>query len=220
MGLQSSLIRMLEARRQRARLRRSGALGDFHRAGGGALLLDVPVTSDDVVIDAGGFEGDWTAAMLVRYGCHVEVFEPVPQFAARCAERFGRNARVRVRREALGGSTRTTRFAIDALASSEFARGASVEAEVVDVAVLVDELAARFGDVGCLKLNVEGGEYETLERLLGSGAISRCRSILVQHHAQPEGWRERLAATDAGLRSTHERAWGFPMVWEKWVRRG
>ena len=68
MGLHTSIIRMLEARRQRARLRRKGALGDFHRAGGAALLDDVPVSSDDVVIDAGGFEGDWTAAMLVRSG--------------------------------------------------------------------------------------------------------------------------------------------------------
>jgi hypothetical protein len=57
-----------------------------------------------------------------------------------------------------------------------------------------------------------------LERLIGSGAVAQCRSILVQHHRQPEDWQERLAAIDAKLRLTHAMTWGFPMTWEKWLR--
>ena len=221
MGLHTSIIRMLEARRQRARLRRKGALGDFHRAGGAALLDDVPVSSDDVVVDAGGFEGDWTAAMLVRSGCSSVIFEPVPSFANACRARFARNGRVTVHQAALGGTERTARFAVDSLASSEHRAGgpSALDASVVDARDVVVRLADRHRDVACLKLNIEGGEYEVLERLLEDGSVLRCRSILVQFHAQPEGWQRRMADIQARLALSHEPTWRFPMVWELWRRR-
>jgi FkbM family methyltransferase len=221
MGLHTTLIHMLQARQDRARLARKGPIGDFYRAGGNDLLGALPVTTDDVVIDAGGFEGDWAAAMLERFGCRVELFEPIPSFAEACRMRFAKNGRVRVHEAALGGSERTARFAIDSVASSEFTeRGpGSVEARVVDIAGVTDRLLAAHRDVACLKLNIEGGEYEVLERLAGRGALARCRSVLVQFHAQPNGWDERLRRARIELAKAHRCAWQFPMVWELWETR-
>jgi FkbM family methyltransferase len=221
MGLHTTLIRMLQARQDRARLARKGPIGDFYRAGGNDLLGALPVTTDDVVIDAGGFEGDWAATMLERFGCRVELFEPIPSFAEACRTRFAKNGRVRVHEAALGGSERTARFAIDSVASSEFTgRGpGSVEARVVDIAGVTDQLHAAHRDVACLKLNIEGGEYEVLERLAGCGALARCRSVLVQFHAQPNGWDERLCRARIELAKAHRCAWQFPMVWELWETR-
>lgn len=221
MGIHTSLIRLLQTRQSQARLRRRGAIGDFYRAGGDALLHDLPLAADDIVVDAGGYLGDWTAAIMVRYGCRSELFEPIPEFIDRCNERFGANTRIAVRAEALGGSTRTARFSIDSVASSEFrgTDGSAITAAVTDIHGVVEELAARHGDVGCLKLNIEGGEYEALERLLDTGSIARCRSVLVQFHAQPEGWQARLDRIARGLEATHAPAWRYPMIWEKWIRR-
>ena len=81
MGIHTTLIRFLQDRQARARLRRPGPLCDFHRAGGDRLLHEIPATSEDVVLDAGGYLGDWTAAIPVRYGCRCEILEPVPEFA-------------------------------------------------------------------------------------------------------------------------------------------
>lgn len=220
MGLHSTLIRLLQARQDRARLARKGPIGDFYRAGGNELLHALPVTTDDVVIDAGGFEGDWAAAMLVRFGCRVELFEPIPAFAEACRRRFARNDRVAVHEAALGASARTARFAIDSVASSEHTgrRGGTIKARVVDVADVVDRVRASNGEVACLKLNIEGGEYEVLEQLAGCGALASCRSVLVQFHAQPEGWEERFRQAQAELGIVHRCAWRFPMVWELWER--
>ena len=220
MGLHTTLIRMLQAGQDRARLARKGPIGDFYRAGGNDLLHVLPVTTDDVVIDAGGFEGDWAAAMLVKFGCRVELFEPIPAFAHACRTRFASNRRVEVHEAALGGSERIAHFAIDSVASSEFKEqgGGTVEARVLDVADVVDRVRAAHRDVACLKLNIEGGEYEVLERLAGCGALASCRSILVQFHAQPEGWEDRLHRARSELGIAHRCAWRFPMVWELWER--
>jgi len=194
--------------------------GDFYRNGGNELLYDVPVSTGSLVIDAGGYEGEWTATMIARYGCRSEVFEPVPSYADHCKRLFGRNTLVRVHAAALGGSSRMTKFSFAANGTSEFRTTEDsdiVEAPVVDVSLIFEQLGEE--TVACLKLNIEGGEYEVLERLLDTNQIIRCKSLLIQFHHQPEGWEQRRKDIEARLQGTHARKWCYPMVWEKWVRQ-
>src|SRR5690348_16321500 len=52
------------------------------------LLYDFPLGPDARAIDVGGYQGDWAAEMLMRFGCRVDAFEPVPQFADQMRRRF------------------------------------------------------------------------------------------------------------------------------------
>ena len=159
-------------------------------------------------------------------GCRSALFEPVPAFAEHCRARYRHNARVRVHQAALGGSNRTTHFSLADHGTSKI-RGPKAfegfEACVHDIADLLSTLDAEqciqpgAGAVGILKLNIEGGEYEVLERLLETGDIKRLRCLLIQFHRQPEGWERRYEQIVNGLRSTHDRIWSFPMVWERWL---
>jgi len=220
MSLGQRIVNAIEARRDRKRKSAPGPHGDFYRHGGNELLYDVPVTTGSLVIDAGGYEGEWTATMIARYGCRSEVFEPVPSYADHCKRLFGRNTLVRVHAAALGGSSRMTKFSFAANGTSEFRNTEDsnfIEASVVDVSQVFDQLGDE--PVACLKLNIEGGEYEVLERLLDTNQISCCKSLLIQFHHQPEGWEQRLKDIEARLQATHAREWSYPIVWEKWVRR-
>lgn len=220
MSLGERIVNAIEKHRDRKRKSSPWPHGDFYRNGGNELLYDVPVTTGSLVIDAGGYEGEWTATMIARYGCRSEVFEPFPSYSDLCRRLFARNALVRVHASALGGSTRITKFLFAANGTSEFItkQGADVvEAQVVDVAQFFDQLGDE--SVACLKLNIEGGEYEVLERLLATNQITRCKSLLIQFHPQPAGWEKRLKDIEARLQTTHAREWCYPMVWEKWVRR-
>lgn len=225
-GLGSRIIAAIQQRAEHKRLNAEGPIGDFYRAGGNRLLYDnLPLSQDDLVIDAGGYEGEWTAGMLTRYGCRSELFEPVPAFAEQCRERYQHNARVRVHQAALGASNRTTQFSLAADGTSEFRGSASTdgfEARVQAVSDLLStldgeqRLQSGAGAVGVLKLNIEGGEYDVLESLLETGDIARMRCLLIQFHRQPAGWERRYEQIVEGFGSTHQRIWGFPMVWEKW----
>lgn len=220
MSLGQRIIELIEARRVRKQRDAAGPLGDFFRAGGNDLLCVLPVKTGDLVIDAGGYEGQWTSQMLARYGCRSEIFEPLPRYADHCSQLFRSNGLVNVHHAALGGSDRTTRFSLAADGSSEFQIGTKdsyVVADVVDVARFVDELEGT--PVACLKLNIEGGEYEVLERLLESRRIALCTSLLIQFHNRPDDWERRLPIIRAGLEKTHLCEWSHQLVWEKWVRR-
>ena len=228
-GLGSRIVTAIQQRAERKRLNALGPIGDFYRAGGNRLLYDdLPLGQDDWVIDAGGYEGEWTTGMLTRYGCHSELFEPVPAFAEQCRTLYQHNTRVCVHPMALGGSNRSTRFSLADNGTSEF-RGSpdpdGFEADVRDIADLLsilieeDRIQSSAGSIGVLKLNIEGGEYEVLERLLETGDIVCFRCLLIQFHRQPEGWEERYGNIRNGLTQTHECDWCYSMVWEKWSLR-
>lgn len=221
MSIGERIIKAIEARRDRRRRGSPGAYGDFYSAGGDALLYDVHVNTGSLVIDAGGYEGSWTAKMLATYGCRSMVFEPFPLYAEKCKSLYAKNDMVEVRATALGGTGRTASFSFGADGTSEYLDGdlaAVAEVQVEDVVTVFESLSDQ--TVSCLKLNIEGGEYEVLERLLAANKVSVCQSLLIQFHAQPEGWESRMHSIKQRLESTHECEWCYPMIWEKWVIKG
>lgn len=220
MSLGVRVIAAIERRRLRKRKQLPGPLGEFYRNSGEKLLYELPITTSDLVVDAGGFAGEWTSKMLIRYGCRSEIFEPIPAYSESLQRLFRENAMVQVHAAALGGSARTTSFSIASDSSSEFLSNGvsdSIEVEVKDIFSFIESLNEEY--IACLKLNIEGGEYEVLERLIDMNQTSRFKSFLIQFHKQPEGWEERYNKITLRLRETHNLEWCYPMVWEKWVRR-
>lgn len=40
-------------------------------------------------------------------------------------------------------------------------------------------------DIGLMKINIEGGEYELLERMIELGIINKVKDIQIQFHCHP-----------------------------------
>lgn len=220
MSLGQQIIDTIKNRQDRKRKEQTGAEGQFWRDGGNNLLYDLPVTTSSLVIDAGGYEGEWSAEMISRYGCSSQIFEPAPEFFKHCQTRFERNKLVRVHQAALGGSDRKTTFSLLDNGTSAYRGGKvdqSFEADVIDISRIFAEVKTR---IACLKLNIEGGEYEVLDRLLETNNIARCDSLLIQFHRQPQGYASRYESIEKCLRQTHTRVWSYEMVWEKWIQKG
>lgn len=219
MSLGQKIIDVIERRRDRQRKSQPGAVGQFWCDGGNTLLYDLPVTTGSLVIDAGGYEGEWSAGMISRYGCRSKVFEPVPEFFEHCQTYFKNNTLVQIHKAALGGSDRKTTFNLLDDGTSEY-RGDNnaqhIESDVIDIARIFAEAGTRFA---CFKLNIEGGEYEVLERMLETNNVALCDSLLIQFHRQPEGHEARYKNIVAALHKTHNQSWCYEMVWEKWVRK-
>lgn len=218
MGVGERITNAIEAYRDWRRKHAGGAYGAYYRDGGNSLLYDVPVETDSLVLDAGGYEGEWTANMIARYGCRSEVFEPVPAYAERCRRLFSRNTMVNVHEAALGNASRMATFHLSENGTSEYGGtnvAGVVEVPVVDVLEVFNRIPDEF--ISCVKLNIEGGEYDVLERLLDTGLIKRCGSLLIQFHPQPAGWETRLRNIEAKLMATHVREWCYPLLWEKWI---
>ena len=186
----------------------------------GDRTLRVRYDLDDgtVVWDVGGYEGDWAAEIAARYQSRIEIFEPVPAYAERIRKRFERNPRVTVHQVGLGGRARNETIGLHSDESSVFAtHGETATIEIADVA---DQLAdSGVAEIALLKLNVEGAEFEVLERLVESGEINRVRDLQVQFHDFVAHAEDRRRAIRESLEGTHDCVYCFPWVWEGWSRK-
>ena len=48
--------------------------------GDSELRLNYNLNEDSVVVDLGGFKGDWSALISEKYSCNIHIFEPVREF--------------------------------------------------------------------------------------------------------------------------------------------
>jgi FkbM family methyltransferase len=189
----------------------------FIRDHGGDRLYDfVDLTENAVVIDGGGYMGDWTALVTKQCNPHIVVYEPVPEFFQHIVDRFSRNPKVEVRPVGLGAKSEVRQFAIAGDASGMFdPSAASTKLPVADVHAEF----SRFEHIDLVKLNIEGGEYEVLEQLIDTKAISKVGRLQVQFHLCVPEARKRYRRIRRRLKLTHRLVWRYPFVWEEWRLR-
>lgn len=172
----------------------------------------------DVVLDFGGFAGDWAARARERWGARVHVFEPHPAFARRLVERFRGDADVVVHPVALGQAEGVLKLSDSGDASSAVSGApATVEGRVAVAGAYLDALS--IDRVALAKINIEGGEYDLLPALLESGWASRIERFQIQFHLYAEADQARRQAIGEGLARTHDLDWEYPFIWEQWSRR-
>lgn len=219
MAIGSHIANALQRYRTWRAERIAGPLGAYHRAGGKRLLFeDLPVGANDVILDVGGYRGDWTAEMCWRYGCRVIILEPVPRFAEEIAKRFERNSRVTVIAAGLGPRDgQLPMFVADD--GSSFVRAGSqgqqkIEAPVISARRLFEE--QRIDAIACLKMNIEGAEYDLLDSMCADHHLPRMGCLLIQFHDVGPATSLRLDRTRAAIAKTHVPKFRFDLVWERW----
>lgn len=181
------------------------------------LRVEYPLHSDDVVLDVGGFEGQWASDIFARYLCSVYVFEPVPEFADAIERRFARNPRIHLCRAALGAQDGELELAVNGDASSTLmGDGTLIHVPVCSFADWLKGVAIN--EVALMKINIEGGEYELIEHLIDTGLIARIGNLQVQFHDFVPNAKDRMDAILAALARTHRPTYQFPFIWENWAR--
>ena len=101
--------------------------------------------------------------------------------------------------------------------SSAFRSGTNqIRVEFVDIGAFLER--TKIDKIDLVKINIEGGEYPLLARMISAGLVSRCRDIQIQFHTfYPDAklLREQLRQT---LSQTHFLTYDYPFVWENWRR--
>lgn len=180
--------------------------------------LDYPLGPDDLVMDVGGYRGQFASDIHGRFGCHVHIYEPLPAFADAIEERFRHNPKVTCHAYGLGEATREERIHIAGDATSVIAASDSTETISIRSAAEEIEEVTAVAPVALLKLNIEGLEFEVLDALVDAGAISGIRFLQIQFHDFVPDAEARRSQLHAQLARTHRLQWDFPFVWESWER--
>lgn len=193
------------------------------------ILVDVDVPDGATVVDVGAYEGEWTTRILRRADAQgsrevrIHAFEPEPGAVTALQHLFRDEGRVHVHPYGLSDRDRLAQLAVGGLGSSVYvdpaAPGflAATEVELRDVDQVLSTLGVARVDV--VKINIEGGEFELIDRLHATGWLRRTGTVIVQFHEfGPDAYRGRRR-NRRQLAETHRCTWCYPWVYERWDPR-
>lgn len=190
----------------------------FRDQGDSTLRLDYDLNADSLVVDVGGYLGQWSSDVFAMYGCTIHIFEPASLIASRLQHRFARNPKILVHPCALAKANGHAALNLCADGSSLFKTAATQESiTLVEADCFLREQGVERIDL--IKINIEGAEYDLLEHLIAAGWMARVVNLQVQFHDCVPDAAKRLAAIEVLLKETHDLTWRYPWVWENWRRR-
>lgn len=198
----------------------SEALHNWYEANGDStLIFDHRLNENSVVMDLGGYTGNWGKEVSDKYNCNLYIIEPIFEFYKIARDKFIYNEKVILK--CCGVSNETGRGVIykntDRSSSSE-----QSGPKKMAFFKTVDEIFALFGlnHVDLVQMNIEGDEYKVLENMLSTGVINKIRNIQVQFHIVGDDYNSRRNRIHQGLSENgFVLKYNFPFIWEAWEKR-
>jgi len=193
----------------------------FRDQGDRTLRLNYDCLDENsLVLDLGGYHGQWASDIFGKYCCSVHIFEPVKLYAENIEKRFKKNPKISVHAFGLGPEDAILPISIANNSSSFFTPEQSEEteeAELVDVTRFLKDHAIDHIDL--MKVNIEGGEYDLLDAMIATGDIQKVENLQVQFHDFVPDAVSRMEAIQEQLGQTHQITYQYVFVWENWERK-
>jgi FkbM family methyltransferase len=186
--------------------------------GDDAMRFNYDLNENSVVMDLGGYKGQWASDIFSMYNCRIMIFEPVQSFSESIKNRFRFNSKMQVFNYALGSNKREETIFLSENGSSIFLnRGSSVVIRFQDIKTFFE--ANNITNINLLKINIEGGEYEVLSRLIETGLINQIENIQIQFHNIETNSKTKMNDIKKTLEKTHISTYQYEFVWENWFRK-
>jgi FkbM family methyltransferase len=202
----------------------SKAILDWSRTGSkqGIVVKSDLLTTNSIVFDVGGEIGNWSIKVYEKYKPNLYIFEPNPVSIKTLKEKFS-DKKIRILGYGLGSKNTITSLSDSGMGSSIYESSPAYngsgkfQIEIRDITEVFSEL--KLDSVDLIKINIEGGEYDLLPRIIESGIVNKCKIIRVQFHDWiPNSFTMRKNIVGE-LAKTHNIEWSYPMVWESWIRK-
>jgi FkbM family methyltransferase len=190
------------------------------------LLHECPLDERSLVFDVGGFTGEWARQITQRYKPSMHIFEPDHLSFTELEKAYAGDPKVKCHPFGLAGKDSTATLHHASMGSTVFSdtspatlkkQRETSQIQLRDVRAFMKELGDP--EIDLIKVNIEGGEYELLDRMIENGLHLKCKRIRVQFHEWIAGSHRMYDRIRAGFARSHDVEWEYPFVWESWVRK-
>lgn len=184
--------------------------------------VDYDLRKSSHVLDVGGYLGEWAEKIENKYHPHIDIFEPVPCYFQKIKQKFEGNNKISVHNYAIGNKNEKKEITVGENSSSLYRQNRQKGNERITVLVrnivkVIEEL--NLTEIDLIKINIEGGEYCLLQRIIDEGLISRFKNIQVQFHNFIDDAINKREAIRSQLKKTHRLTYDFYFIWENWQRK-
>jgi len=174
------------------------------------------LNENSFVIDAGAYHGHFSKRIWDKYRCHIIALEPSESFFTTSLETL-RGTGVYLLKCGVSGHTESVQFGIANDSTGRFKDSEQTESvSLIDVSSLVSGVQV----VDLLKLNIEGGEYAVIRRLIETGLILKIQNLQVQFHSCAPGADSMVSSISEELQKTHNLTFDAgAYIWQNWERK-
>lgn len=184
------------------------------------LRLDYPeLNSESLVLDLGGYQGQWASDIFSKYECKVVVFEPYQKYAKEISHRFEKNGSIVVHTLGLSDKDAVMDIAIDEESTSMFKTSNANNTAEISLSHAQTFLHEHgYAKIDLMKINIEGGEYDLLDHLIETNLVKDIGNLQIQFHDFVPKAEQRMKAIQQALVKTHKLTYQYPFLWENWKR--
>lgn len=188
----------------------------YEADGENTLRIDYDnLNENSIVIDLGGYKGEWASNIYSKYLCNVFVFEPASRFYQQIKKRFERNPKIKLYPFGLGSQDKEEKIYLNAESTSiHKKKGTPENISIKNFATFLKQNDIKKIDL--IKINIEGSEYDLLEFLIENNLIEQIENIQVQFHNFVENAEARMKKIQNNLAKTHTLTYQYNFVWENW----
>lgn len=192
-------------------------LQEWKRSGGDSTYrVDYDLSKDSLVFDIGGFKGEWSHTISKKYNCDIYIFEPVKTFFSQIENKFKDNKKIKVYNLGLYSETKEESISIAGDSSSHINQKSdnSEKIQLQNVVEFLKEKNVSYVDLA--KINIEGAEYDLINKLIDSNVVTTFNNLQVQFHNFVPDATSKLLGIRSKLEKTHELTYCYDFVWENW----
>lgn len=195
-------------------------LGKYFMHGGDTrFLVGHNLDENSLVFDVGGFVGVFSDRIIAKYNPTIYIFEPVKSYFEILQEKYKTNEKVHLFNMGLSNFTTDIEISVLGEKSSTLSEGHKKEKiKLVDIKEFLDK-EKIYKDIDLLSMNIEGGEYDLLDRMHNVGLFKKIKTLQVQFHDLVDESSERKKKIINNILRTHEIKYSFPFVWECFERK-
>jgi len=180
--------------------------------GDNTLLTHFDLNEESIVYDFGGYVGDWTEKISKKYNPFIRIYEPVKTFYEFYYDKFIGNDKIEFVNKAIWSSFTEIYLGVNKSDSGIYCNGDIEKVETVDVVTEIE----RFKKIDLIKINIEGSEYEVLNKMLYAGCHKKVFNLLIQFHDYIDNCEDMIKDIHYKFEKTHELIFSFPYIWEHW----
>ncbi len=192
----------------------------YFNNGDDQLVSNLNLSESSVVFEIGGFTGAFTQRLINKYSPSMYIFEPIKQYFDILVSKFGNRENIHIYNIGLSNTNKNVEITLAGEGSSAFTNAAPDSKQTVvmnDISEFINTNNISHIDLMCI--NIEGGEYDLLNRLIETGQIKLIDVLQIQFHTTVENYGVARDLILQKLSKYFEPGYSYPYVWERFVRK-
>ena len=189
----------------------------FNSDGGDALIFkNIILNKDSVIIDGGGFNGEFTDEILKKNFSKIHIYEPDPNFYNDLLKKYKFETKVEILNLELFNEEQIITLSENSNASSIMENSENgTKVKAVDIS----KEFKKYKNIDLLKLNIEGAEYKVISRLIETQEINKVRYLLVQFHKEHDLDGSKFHKINLEILKKYKIVFNYKYVWSLFIRK-